>query len=109
MALDHGYGKDKGDGGMKHDKPYDRTVMRSLAMISQFGLNMLVPIGMMTAAGIYLDRRFETGWITIVFFFVGAIAGGQNVYRMAKKIFSDDQDAKRYSRMEAGDASEKSK
>lgn len=77
---------------MKRDKPYDRTVFRSLSMITQFGLNMLVPIGMMTAVGILLDRRFETGWITIVLFFVGAIAGGQNVYRMAKKIFSDDGD-----------------
>ena len=81
---------------MKHDKPYDRTVYRSLAMITQFGLNMLVPIGMMTAFGIYLDQKFETGWITILLFFVGAIAGGQNVYRMAKKVFSDDRDTKRY-------------
>ena len=81
---------------MKHDKPYDRTVYRSLAMITQFGLNMLVPIGMMTAIGIYLDQKFETGWITILLFFLGAVAGGQNVYRMAKKVFSDDRDAKRY-------------
>ncbi len=78
---------------MKHDKPYDRTVFRSLAMITQFGLNMLVPIGMMTALGIWLDARLETGWITIALFFVGALAGGQNVYRMAKRIFSEHEDS----------------
>lgn len=81
---------------MKHDKPYDGTVYQSLAMITQFGLNMLVPIGMMTAVGVWLDQKFETGWITILLFFVGAIAGGRNVYRMAKKVFSDNHDAKRY-------------
>lgn len=78
---------------MKHDKPYDKTVFRSLTMITQFGLNMLVPIGMMTALGVWLDGRFQTGWITIVMFFVGAISGGQNVYRMAKRIFSEHEDS----------------
>ncbi|MBR6478141.1 MAG: AtpZ/AtpI family protein [Lachnospiraceae bacterium] len=78
---------------MKHDKPYDRSVFKALTMITQFGINMLVPIGMMTALGIWLDRRFETGWITVVLFFVGAIAGGQNVWRMAKRIFADHEAA----------------
>ena len=55
---------------MKHDKPYDKSVWRSLTMITQFGINMLVPIGLMTALGIFLDQKFETGWITIVLFFV---------------------------------------
>ena len=79
---------------MKHDKPYDKTVFRSLAMITQFSLNMLVPIGMMTALGIFLDQRFHTYWITVALFFLGAVAGGQNVYRMAKKIFSDTGDTR---------------
>lgn len=73
---------------MKKDKPYDRTVYQSLIMITQFGINMIVPIAMMTALGVYLDRKFELGYLTIIFFFIGAIAGGQNIYRMAKKIFS---------------------
>lgn len=82
-----------GEISLKRDKPYDRTVFRSLAMITQFGLNMLVPIGMMTALGIWLDGKFGTGWITIVLFFAGAIAGGQNVWRMAKRIFSEHEDS----------------
>ncbi len=73
---------------MKKDKPYDRTVYQSLTMIFQFGINMVVPIVMMTALGIWLDRKFGAGWFTIVLFIVGAVAGAQNVYRMAKSIYS---------------------
>lgn len=76
---------------MKHDKPYDRSVFQALSLVTQFGINMIVPIGMTTALGVWLDRRLETGWITIVLFFVGAIAGGQNVYRMAKRVFTDHE------------------
>ncbi len=76
---------------MKHDKPYDKSVFRALTMITQFGINMLVPIGMMTAIGIWLDKRFETGWITVTLFFLGAVAGGQNVWRMAKRIFTEHE------------------
>ncbi len=73
---------------MRKDKPYDKSVYRSLVLIMQFGINLLVPIGMLTALGIFLDQRFNLGYMTILLFFVGAVAGGQNVYRMAKQIYS---------------------
>lgn len=69
---------------MKKQKKLDRRIFRSLALISQFGINMLVPIGLMLWLGIWLDRKFETSWIVILCFFVGAIAGFQNIYRMVK-------------------------
>ncbi len=72
---------------MKKDKPYDKTVYQSLTMILQFGINMVVPIAMMTALGIWLDRKLETGYLTVILFAIGAIAGGQNIYRMAKGIY----------------------
>jgi len=62
-------------------------------MVFQFGINMLVPVCGMTALGIFLDHKFGTSWIMILFFFIGAIAGGQNVYRMAKQVYEkDDRD-----------------
>lgn len=76
---------------MKKNKPYDRTVYQSLTMILQFGINMIVPIAMMTALGVYLDKKLGTAYITILFFFIGAVAGGQNIYRMAKKIYSEPE------------------
>lgn len=75
---------------MKKNTPYDRTVFQSMTMILQFGINMIVPITMMTVLGIWLDRKFDTAYFTIIFFFIGAIAGGQNIYRMAKKIFTQN-------------------
>lgn len=72
-------------------KRYNKSVYRSFAMILQFGLNMLVPICMMTALGIFLDKKLGTTWIMVVFFFVGAAAGGQNVHRMAKQIYGCPQ------------------
>ena len=72
----------------KRNKHYDKSVYSSFALITQFGINMLVPICMMSALGIYLDKKFDTSFLMILFFFIGAIAGGQNVYRLAKKTYS---------------------
>lgn len=75
----------------RHKRGYDKSVYRSLTMITQFGLNMLVPICAMSALGIYLDQRFGTSFWMVILFFVGAIAGGQNVYRMAKQIYAPSE------------------
>lgn len=71
----------------RRNSKYDKSVYRSMVLITQFGINMLVPIGMMCVLGVWLDNRFGTSFWTILLFFVGAIAGGQNVYRMAKKVY----------------------
>ena len=71
---------------MRKRRKLGKDFYRSLALISQFGINMLVPIGLMLMLGVWLDRRLGTSWLTIVFFFMGAIAGGQNIYRMAKRL-----------------------
>lgn len=77
--------------GEKRRKNDNTPVYRSIAMITQFGINMLVPIFAMSFLGIFLDRTFETSFWMIVLFFVGALAGGRNVYKMAKQIY-DRQD-----------------
>lgn len=73
---------------MKRRKHYDKNVYRSLALITQFGVNMLVPICLMTALGIFLDDKFGTSFWMILLFLIGALAGGQNVYRMARQIYA---------------------
>ncbi len=75
---------------MKKQKGDDRIVYQSLAMIMQFGLNMIVPICMMSALGIWLDRKLGTSFLTVVLFAVGAVAGGQNIYRMAKRMCREE-------------------
>ena len=75
---------------MKKRKDDNRIVFQSFAMIMQFGLNMIVPVCMMSALGIWLDRKLGTAFLTIVLFLVGAVAGGQNIYRTVKRICMDD-------------------
>ncbi len=81
---------------MDKKAPYDRknkqdkSVYKALAMITQFGINMLVPIGIMTWLGILLDHRCGTSFFVVLFFFIGAIAGFQNIWRMAGKVYGDD-------------------
>lgn len=66
---------------------YNRNVYQALMMISQFGINMLVPIFICSFVGIFLDWKFETSFWTVLLFFVGALAGFRNVFRFARKIY----------------------
>ena len=66
---------------------YNKNVYRALTMISQFGINMLVPIFICSFAGMFFDWKFGTSFWTVILFFVGALAGFTNVFRFAKKIY----------------------
>ena len=74
---------------------YDKSVYRSLTLITQFGINMLVPIFLCTIAGIFLGKRFSAEWIVIPLFLVGALAGFRNIFIMAKKIYSQESPSRR--------------
>ena len=63
-----------------------RRVFQSLSMISQFSIHILVPVCMCSCLGYWLDQKFHTSFWFIIFFFVGALAGGRNVYLLAMKI-----------------------
>ncbi|MBQ4536664.1 MAG: AtpZ/AtpI family protein [Lachnospiraceae bacterium] len=85
---------------------YDKSVYRSLTLIMQFGINMLVPICVMSVLGIWLDNKFGTSYLMIVLFFLGAIAGGQNVYKMARSIYREKES---HSRDESNSKAKKDK
>ncbi len=73
-------------------KKWDKNVYRSLALISQFGINMLVPICLCSAAGMYIDRTFGTSFWMVILFFVGALAGARNIYIMARRIYGSKEE-----------------
>ncbi len=81
--------------GMSKKAPYDRkdkqdkSVYRALVLVMQFGINMLVPIGAMSWLGILLDRKCGTSFFMVLFFFVGAVAGFQNIWRMARSVYEE--------------------
>lgn len=74
---------------MKKRKKYNKNVYRSLAVITQFGINMLVPIFLCSFLGMFLDQKLGTSYIMIILFFVGALAGFRNIYIIAKRIYND--------------------
>lgn len=69
---------------------YDKSVYRSLTLITQFGINMLVPIFLCTIAGVFIGKKYSIEWIVIPLFLVGALAGFRNIYIMAQKIYSKE-------------------
>lgn len=66
-------------------------IYQSFALVMQFGINMIVPIMLCTLAGVWIGNKVGKDYIVIPLFFVGVIAGFQNVYRMAKKVYEDDK------------------
>lgn len=71
---------------------YKKNVYQSIAMITQFGISMIVPILMCTMLGVYIGRKFDMMIIVIPLFIMGALAGFRNIYKMAKKIFEQESD-----------------
>lgn len=76
----------------KKHKKYNRSVYQSLALVSQFGINMLVPIFLLSFLGIQIDRFFHTSYWMVLLFFIGAAAGFRNIFVMAKKIYGKQED-----------------
>ncbi len=75
---------------------FDRKVYQAITMIGQFGINMLVPVFLCSFLGIFLDEKLGTDFLVIVLFFMGAVAGGYNVYRFARQVFADGSSRSAY-------------
>ena len=75
---------------------FNRSVYQALSMIGQFGINMLVPVFACSFLGMFLDRKLGTDFLIVIFFFVGALAGGWNVFRFARRIYSGSAEQSAY-------------
>jgi hypothetical protein len=67
-------------------KKNNRQVMNAVVLVFQFGINMIVPIFLCSMVGIWIGERTGISWLMIPFFFVGALAGGTNIYKMIRKL-----------------------
>ncbi len=67
-----------------------KEIFKLLTCITQFGINMLVPVILCFLLGLWLDKRLGTSFLAILFFFVGALAGARNVYRLFIKYMGKD-------------------
>lgn len=89
---------------------FNRSVYQALTMIGQFGINMLVPVFICSFLGMFLDEKLGTDFLVIILFFVGAVAGGYNVYRFSRQICSKESEQSSYlhkSRKNRSDADER--
>jgi len=73
----------------------NRKVFQTMTLILQFGINMIVPILMCTMFGVWLGKRYDMPIITVPFFIIGALAGFNSVYKMAKKIYGQNDKSSR--------------
>ena len=62
----------------------NREIVTSFSMVLQFGINMLVPIVLCIALGVWIGDKYDMDWIVIPLFFVGALAGYNSIFRMVK-------------------------
>ena len=62
-----------------------RDITESFSMVLQFGLNMIIPIAMCIALGVWIGDKYDMDWIVIPLFFVGALAGYTSIFKMVKQ------------------------
>ncbi len=72
----------------------NRNVYESLVLIMQFGINMIVPIVMCTAFGVWVGGK--TGWkfLAVPLFLIGALAGMRNCYMIVKRMIDREKSKK---------------
>lgn len=72
---------------------YKRSVYNTLALVSQLGLSIIVPIIMCTLAGVWLDEKFSVS-TTVPLIATGVLAGIRNAYYLVKGANEDPEDKK---------------
>ncbi len=70
---------------------YKKSVHKTLALISQLGISMIVPILMCVLLGSWLEEKFGIP-LTIPFMILGVLAGGRNVYMLARHANEDPEE-----------------
>lgn len=67
---------------------------RNIVLITQLGIQIMVPIFMCLFAGIFLDKYLSTGFFTIILLILGVLAGGRNAYILAMSSIEAEQKEK---------------
>lgn len=71
----------------------NRGMYKNLALVSQVGLNILIPILLGIYAGRYLDKKFNKDMIfTMVLLIIGAMSGFMNLFKLVDRQKPDNKD-----------------
>lgn len=68
---------------------YRKEVFRSLSLITQLGIHVMVPVFMCLAVGLAADKYLNIH-ITVLLMFLGILAGGRNAYILAKTVLEQN-------------------
>lgn len=66
-----------------------KEVFRSLTLVTQLGISVMVPIFLCIFAGLMIDKYFHTS-TTVWLLFLGMLAGGRNAYILAKSVLDQN-------------------
>lgn len=75
-------------------KVNNRELVESFSMVLQFGINMIVPMAIGLALGIWIGDKYDMNWLVIPFFFIGALAGYNSIFRMIQKHLKKKEDTR---------------
>jgi len=64
----------------------NRKVIKSIVMVTQISISMMVPIFLCAALGVWLDRLFNTQVCFLVLVFIGIGASFRNLYILTKSL-----------------------
>ena len=70
-------------------------ISKSITLVLQLGLNMIVATGVAMLIGYGLDKWLDKKFFMIIFLFIGFGAGMRNSYIMLKKFYDDPKDKKK--------------
>ena len=63
-----------------NDKKTNHDVFKALALITQLGIGMIVPIVLCFFVGRWLDDLMDTGFFIIIFLVLGILAAYRNLF-----------------------------
>ena len=80
------------EAGRMKDQKKDHNVFKALALISQLGIGMLVPVFIGLFLGRWLDRFFGTEWLTVIFLIFGVLAAYRNLYYYTRPLIKGEKE-----------------
>lgn len=79
---------------MRNRKSNPKSIARALAMVTQLAFTLLTPLILCTLAGLWLDGKMGTRYLSLVGLVLGLMAGARNAYMMAMHVSRMDEDRK---------------
>ena len=73
---------------------YKREVFRTLSIVTQLGIHIMVPVFLCLFIGIWIDKKFGTATV-LIFLVLGILAGGRNAYILAKGVINENEKDKK--------------